>query len=164
LKFDSASGADAALQTLQDLQREQLIEIVDAAVVSWPAGDKKPKTRQLQNLAGIGALGGAFWGFLFGLIFFVPLLGLAIGAGAGAIAGAMTDVGIDDNLIKQIREQVIPGTSALFVLTQNAVTDRVRERLQSLQGHVEVIQTNLSEEQEARLREAFAEDGSTSAA
>jgi uncharacterized membrane protein len=158
LKFDSASGADGALQTLQDLQREQVIEVVDAAVVSWPVGDKKPKTRQLQNLAGVGALGGAFWGFLFGLIFFVPLLGLAVGAGVGALAGSMTDVGIDDNLIKQIREKVTPGTSALFVLAQNAVQDRVAERFQSQKGRVEVLQTNLSEDQEAKLRDAFGDE------
>jgi uncharacterized membrane protein len=158
LKFDSASGADQALQTLQDLQREQLIQVVDAAVVSWPAGDKKPKTRQLQNLAGVGALGGAFWGFLFGLIFFVPLLGLAIGAGVGALAGSMTDVGIDDNLIKQIREKVTPGTSALFVLAQDAVQDRVKQRFENLQGHVEVLQTNLSKEQEDKLRDAFGDE------
>jgi uncharacterized membrane protein len=156
--------ADTALQTLQDLQREQLIQILDAAVVSWPAGDKKPKTRQLQNMAGVGALGGAFWGFLFGLLFFVPLLGLAIGAGMGALAGSMADVGIDDNLIKQIRDKVTPGTSALFVLTQSAVQDRVAERFPSQKGRVEVLQTNLSEDQEAKLREVFGEEGSATPA
>jgi uncharacterized membrane protein len=158
LKFDSASGADDALHTLQDLQRENLIEVIDAAVVSWPAEAKTPKTRQLQNLAGAGAAVGAFFGFLLGLLFFAPLLGLAIGAGAGAVAGSMADVGIDDNLIKQIREKVTPGTSALFVLTQNAVPDRVQERFQSLHGHVEVLQTNLTRDQEAKLREVFGEE------
>jgi len=80
-KFDSPSGADDTEQILERLQREQLIQIADAATVSWPANAKKPKTRQLTNLAGAGALGGAFWGLLFGLLFFVPFLGLAIGAG-----------------------------------------------------------------------------------
>ena len=161
LKFDSAYGADDALHTLQSLQRDQLIEVLDAAVVSWPEDENKPKTRQLQNMAGAGALGGAFWGFLFGLIFFVPLLGLAIGAGMGALAGSMADVGIDDDMIRQIRKQVTPGTSALFVLSQNAVLDRVAERFQSQKGRVEVLQTNLSQDQEAILREIFGEEAST---
>jgi uncharacterized membrane protein len=161
LKFDSPNGADEALQTLEGLQREQLIQVLDAAVVSWPQGEKKPKTRQLQSAAGIGALGGAFWGFLFGLIFFVPLLGLAIGAGVGALAGSMADVGIDDNMIKQIREKVTPGTSALFLMSQDAVEDRVAERFQSVRGHVELLQSNLSREQEAKLREVFGEEAST---
>lgn len=155
-KFPSANGADEAIRTLEQLQSEELIKVVDGAVVSWPADKKKPRTRQLHNLAGAGALGGAFWGLLFGLIFFVPLFGLAIGAAAGALGGSLTDVGIDDDFIKRIREQVTPGTSALFALTSDAVIDRVRE---AFAGHqAELVETNLSAEEEAKLREAFAED------
>ena len=43
---------------------------------------------------------------LFGLIFFVPLLGMAIGAGMGALTGAMADVGIDDDFIRRIRDEI----------------------------------------------------------
>ena len=98
-KFDSPTGADDAVVTLESLAKQELIKIHDAATVSWAPDKKKPKTRQLHSLAGAGALGGAFWGFLFGLLFFIPLLGLAIGAAAGAIAGSLTDVGIDDDFI-----------------------------------------------------------------
>ncbi len=75
--------ADAMVDKLKALQSQQLITIQDAAVVTWEVSKKKPKTRQLNNLAGPLALGGAFWGMLFGLLFFVPLLGAAIGAGIG---------------------------------------------------------------------------------
>jgi uncharacterized membrane protein len=95
------------------------------------------------------------------LIFFMPLLGLAIGAGMGALAGSMTDVGIDDSPIEQIRDKVTPGTTALFVLAQDAVQDRVQHRFENLQGHVEVLQTNLSKEQEDKLRDAFGEETGT---
>ena len=74
-----------------------------------------------------GALGGTFWGMLFGLIFFVPLLGAAIGAGIGALAGSMTDVGIDDSFINSVKQRVTPGTSALFVLSSDAVIDRIKD-------------------------------------
>src|SRR5512138_2403705 len=104
-KYQSPDGADRALDILKQAQRDQLIEVHDAAVVSWPPDAKKPKTRELGNLTGAGALGGAFWGFLFGLIFFVPLLGMAIGAAMGALAGSLTDVGIDDDFIKTVREE-----------------------------------------------------------
>ena len=73
-KFDTASGADDATETLRQLSSQHLITIHDAATVRWDEGKKKPKTRQLANLTGAGALGGAFWGMLFGLIFFEPLL------------------------------------------------------------------------------------------
>jgi uncharacterized membrane protein len=103
-----------------------------------------------------GALGGGFWGLLFGLIFFVPILGLAIGAATGALFGSMADVGISDAFIKSIREQVTPGTSALFLLSSDAVMDRVKAEFGDAKA--ELISTNLSMEQEHALREAFAHD------
>ena len=104
---------------------------------------------------GGGALGGMFWGLLFGLIFLVPLLGAAIGAAMGALSGSLADVGIDDTFIKRARDEITPGTSALFVLSSNAVQDRVRE---AFAGHdIELLFTNLSREQEEKLRAAFGE-------
>ena len=86
-KFPTADGAQTMLYTLEGLQKQQLIQIQDGAIVTWPAGASKPKTNQLSQSAmtGAGALGGAFWGFLFGLLFFVPFFGLAVGAAVGAL-------------------------------------------------------------------------------
>jgi uncharacterized membrane protein len=155
-KFPIPNGAAIAEETLKDLQRMELITILDAATVSYPEGARKPKTRQLRSLAGVGALGGAFWGMLFGLIFFVPLLGMAIGAGMGALSGSMTDVGIDDAFIRRMREEIQPGTSALFVLSSGAVVDKVKEAFQGQQ--MVLVETNLSHEQEDKLREVFSEE------
>ena len=157
-KFDSAGGAGDTLVTLERLQKEELIQVLDGATVSWPEGKKKPKTEQLHNLKGAGALGGAFWGFLFGLLFFIPIFGLAVGAAIGALSGSMADVGIDDQFIAEVREKITPGTSALFLLTQNAIQDKIREEMSGLAGHVELLHTNLTNEQEAKLRDAFAEE------
>ncbi len=154
-RFDTAAGADQAVGTLEELAKQQLITVFDAATVSWPEGAKRPKTRQLHNLAGAGALGGAFWGLLFGLLFFVPLLGLAIGAAAGALSGSLTDVGIDDDFIKKTREQITPGTSALFVMSADAVMDKVAAAFAGQKP--ELLSTNLSDDQEKALREAFTE-------
>jgi uncharacterized membrane protein len=154
-RFDTPDGADNAVTTLERLSRQQLISVHDAATVSWQNGAKKPKTRQLRNLAGAGALGGAFWGMLFGLLFLVPLLGAAIGAAAGALAGRFSDYGIDDQFIKRIRDDVTPGTSALFVLTTDAVLDKVEEAFSGQRA--ELLFTNLSKDQEDALREAFAD-------
>jgi uncharacterized membrane protein len=156
LKFNRPDGAERVLGTLQQLQAQQLIQIQDAAIVTWETGKKKPKTRQLTSMTGAGALGGAFWGMLFGLLFFIPFLGLAIGAGMGALMGHFTDYGIDDKFINAVREKVTPGTSALFLLVGQVTTDRVLEAMKGEQ--IEVLETNLTAEQEAKLREAFAED------
>jgi uncharacterized membrane protein len=152
-KFSSPYGADDALATLEKLQSEQLIQVQDAAVVSWEPSRKKPKTRELHSMKKAGALGGGFWGLLFGLIFFVPILGLAIGAAAGALFGSLSDVGISDEFIGRVREKVTPGTSALFLLSSDAVMDRVKAEFKD--SNPELISTNLSAEQEAKLREAF---------
>ena len=157
LKFNDPYGADRVLLALEGLQEQQMINLEDAAVVSWPAGTKKPKTRQLHGTAGAGASWGAFWGFLIGLIFFMPFLGAAMGAAGGALGGSLNDVGIDDDFIRQVREKVTPGTSALFALTGGATApDRVIDELK--QYDFEIISTNLPEEQENKLREAFAQE------
>jgi uncharacterized membrane protein len=152
-KFPTALGAEQAEHTLEQLAKEELIKVHDAAIVTFPEGAKKPKTRQLQNMTTGGALGGAFWGLLFGLIFFVPLLGMAVGAGMGALTGAMTDVGIDDDFIRTSRDQITPGTSALFLMSSDAVLDKVKDAFAGQSS--ELIKTNLSDAQEAALREAF---------
>lgn len=155
LKFSDSNQADQVLAILQGLQKQQMIRILDAAIVRWPEGAKKPKTEQLTNLTGSGALGGAFWGMLFGLLFFVPFVGLAIGAAFGALGGHFADIGIDDTFINSVKSQVTPGTSALFLMSEGAVADRVVDAVKGID--FEVIATNLSAEEEAKLKEMFTE-------
>ena len=161
-KFETPEGAEQALAKLVALSKQQLVEVGDAAIVSWPVGAKKPKTKQAQNMTGAGALGGAFWGMLFGLLFFVPFLGLAIGAAMGALMGHFADYGIDDDFIKQVQAKVTEGTSALFLLTANATVDKVAAAFEGTK--MELIQSNLTHEQEDQLRAAFGEPGDEPAA
>lgn len=156
LRFSSPGGAESALSTMQELATQNLITIHDGAIVAWSEGKKKPKTRELNDLKSAGALSGAFWGLLFGLLFFVPLLGAAMGAAMGALAGSLADVGISDDFIAKVRDKVTPGTSALFLLTSDAVTDRV---LDAMKKHeFELLATNLSKDEEAKLRQAFEDE------
>lgn len=153
-KFKTPEGAEKALAKLGDLQKQEIVKVLDAAVVTWPAGRSKPKTYQAVSTVGIGALGGAFWGMLFGLIFLVPLFGLLVGAAAGALSGKFTDYGINDDFIKDLRDKVTEGTSALFLLTGQVTVDKVSEAFTPDEVG-ELIQSNLSVEQEAKLREDF---------
>jgi uncharacterized membrane protein len=153
-KFNSVKGAEEAAESLKMLTSQELITVHDAATVSWEEGAKKPKTEQLHNLTATGAMGGAFWGMLFGLLFFVPLLGAAVGAAAGALSASLADVGIDDKFIKRVRDKVTPGTSALFLLSSDAVVDKVKEEFAG-KSEPELVYTNLDSQQEAALREVF---------
>lgn len=156
LEFETADGAEKALNVVEDLRKKQLITLHDAAIVSWPEGKKKPKTKQLSNLTGTGALSGAFWGLLFGLIFFIPIFGLVAGATLGALTGSLADVGINDDFIRAVRSKVTEGTSALFLMTSGAVRDKVVEAAKGMK--FELIASNMSKEEEDKLRAAFAEE------
>src|SRR5688572_24360161 len=124
-KFDTSDGPRIALDLLRKLQDQQLITLRHTAYRYRQVDAKGPKTKHLGKLTGAGALGGAFGGLLFGLIFFIPVLGAAIGAGVGALAGSLSKAGIDDAFVQDVRESVTPGTSALFVMSEHAVVDRV---------------------------------------
>jgi uncharacterized membrane protein len=115
---------------------------------------KTPKTRQLHDSTKQGALGGAFWGMFLGLLFLVPFLGAAIGAVVGALSTSMIDMGISDQFIDGVKKKVTPGTSALFLLTDDDVVDRIETELKDMKP--ELIASNLSAKQEAELREVFA--------
>jgi uncharacterized membrane protein len=152
LAFNSEGGAKEALSVLSQLQKQELIKLSDAATVVRKI-DGKVKVRQAVDLVGAGALGGAFWGMLIGLIFLVPWLGLAIGAISGAIAGRLSDIGIDDKFIREVGTTIEPGHSALFMLVERMTEDRVLPELQRF--HPTVLRTNLSAEDEEKLKAAF---------
>lgn len=153
LKFSTVEGAEDALEQIKALKRHHLIKVLDFAIVTWPVGEKAPRTKQAVDLVATSTVSGTFWGMLFGMIFAVPLLGMAAGAAIGAVGGSFADYGIDDDFIKGVRSHVTEGTSALFLMTSEAVMDRVVDAMKTFQ--FEIIATNLSSEQEQKLRAAF---------
>ena len=100
---------------------------------------------------------GGLWGLLFGLLFFVPVLGIAIGAGIGALMGHFADYGISKDFIDSVKEKVVPGTSALFLMSSNANTEKVAEEVKKAGLKAELIQSNLSDEQAAELSKTFSD-------
>jgi uncharacterized membrane protein len=77
---------------------------------------------------------------------------MAVGAGAGAISGKLTDIGIDDNMMKDLAASFTPGNSALFVLVRKVTGDKVLERLKPFTGKGKVFKTSLSKDKEETLR------------
>ncbi|MDD4448106.1 MAG: DUF1269 domain-containing protein [Methanothrix sp.] len=154
LAFDTETSAGLMRDDLLKLQKEHLIGLEDAAVVIRNK-DGKVKVNQEVDMVGAGALGGAFWGLLIGLIFLVPIFGLVLGAAAGAIAGKYTNVGMDEQFIKEVGNTIQPGNSALFLLVRESTPDKVMDELRKYKN-VKVLKTSLSKEQEENLKEAFA--------
>ncbi|GAB3682519.1 DUF1269 domain-containing protein [Salinarchaeum chitinilyticum] len=153
LAFEDETGAEAMRERMFDFQKRELITLEDAAVVVRNE-DGKTHVKQAHSLVGSGALGGGFWGLLIGIIFWMPWLGMAIGAVTGALSGKFTDIGIDDEFIEEVEEKVEPGTSALFLLARDVRLERIEQELDDVD--FEIIETNLSPEDETQLREALA--------
>src|SRR5262245_4979263 len=131
--FNDEATAFEMRAALVKMQKEYLIEIEDAVVVTR---DHQGRTRldQAVNLTAAGAVGGGFWGMLIGLIFLNPLLGAVVGAGAGALSGRFQDIGLDDQMMKDIGQSFKPGTSGLFVLVRKATVDKVMTGLKDFVG------------------------------
>src|SRR5262249_41795604 len=102
------------------------------------------------------ACDGAFWGLLFGWVFFVPFVGAAFGAAIGALAAHFSEHGISRNFLELVRSKVTEGSSALFLLLGNAATDQIVQAFKA-GPKFEVIATNLSTEQDEKLKAAFAQ-------
>lgn len=156
--FDAEADAFALRQELGAAQKEYLLKLEDAVVVTRPT-EGEYQLHQALNLTGAGALTGTFWGGLIGLLFLNPLAGAAIGAASGALAGSATDYGINDDFIRQIGKTVPVGSGAVFILAQDFNLDKLMPRLEKYEGRARVIQTSLSDADEARLREALAGTG-----
>ncbi len=149
IAYDDEFKAEEVRLTLAKLQVEHLIELEDAAVVVKDE-QGKIKLKQAVNLTSAGAASGGFWGLLIGILFFNPLLGAAVGAASGALAGAFTDIGVDDNFIRELGETLQPKSSALFVLVRKVTPDKVLEEVGKFGG--KVLRTSLTKDEESQLQ------------
>jgi len=152
--FEDEATAFEMRAKLVRMQKDYLIDLEDAVVVTK---DQKGNTRldQAVNLTSAGAIGGGFWGLLIGLIFLNPLLGALIGAGAGALSGKLSDIGLNDRMLKDIGNSFKRGSSGVFVLFRKATSDKVLEGLKEFTGKGKVFQTSLSKDDEHALREVL---------
>jgi uncharacterized membrane protein len=152
IAYDSVATAQAARAKLVELQGRYLIELGDAVVAEREA-DGGVKLHQPVNLTAVGAASGGMWGALIGMLFLNPLLGAAVGAGAGALSGKFTDLGINDQFMKDTAAALAPGSAALCVLVRKVTADKVLPEMAPFGG--KVLQTSLSAEQEAKMDAAL---------
>ena len=149
-RFDEPDAAGTAERQLRDAEADGIVTVVDSAVVSWPAGAKRPTTRHSEDDEQRREAGwGALWGLLFGALFFMPLLGAAAGAGLGALHQALGRVGITKEQMDTLRWQITEGTSALFLVTDAADLDKLGERLRGTSWVL--IDSDLTDVEQARL-------------
>ncbi len=150
--YDDPFKAEEVHLMLRKMQREYLIDLEDA-VFAVKDQNGKVKLHQSMNLTAAGAVTGGFWGSLIGLLFLNPLLGMAMGAAAGAVSGAMTDLGINDDFMKDLAATLKPNSSVLFVLVRHMTPDKVMDELHGTGG--KILKSSLSHEDENKLQSAM---------
>jgi len=158
----SEEQAKEALRRLNQMQKEHLITVLDAAIVTRDRRGDRVRVEQTNDLVTAGAYNGGFWGLLLGLIFANPLVGLAtgaIGAGIGALIGTTADIGINDDFMRQIGSQLNPGNAVLFLMVSDITPDKVLERLSDLD--MRLVTSSLTHDEEETLRRALGEHAKT---
>ena len=85
----------------------------------------------------------------------MPLFGFAVGAASGALSGKFSDIGLDDNMMKDVAQSLAPGSSALFLLVRRATVEKVLDGLKPYVSKGKLFKTSLSADDEAALRAAI---------
>jgi uncharacterized membrane protein len=152
--YDDQGTAERALETVQQLESQLVIQADEVAAISRdPEGRLHVHSGHGAGATVGGAAVGSFWGFLFGLLFFIPFAGLAVGAGMGALFGHFGEKGIDKTFQQQVRDHLKPGTSALFMVIDQVTPDKAIAALQQYGGTV--IRTSLSDDDTRKLQDAL---------
>jgi uncharacterized membrane protein len=151
-KFETPEGAAHAASVLEDAERDGLVKIVDHAVMSWPPGADKPESHHKHDNPKRGAAWGALWGILTGALFAIPVAGAVAGVAIGALAKSTEGTGITKDDLARIRTEVVEGTSALFLVTEDANLDRLGDRFRF---DTTLITTNLTDAERDTLMETF---------
>lgn len=150
--FDSEDDAFAALKGMRGIEHGGGIAFEDTAVVVHHADGRMEVKNEASGATETGAVvGGVIGAFVFALF---PVAGIALGAAAGAGIGSMLHKGVSGEFVDDVKRQLPPGKSALFLVIKDADADMAIASLRRFHG--EVIQTNLDSETEQALRDALA--------
>ena len=151
LSFNSEDDARNALASLRGLEKAGQIHFEDTAIVAHGTDGEFAVKNEASGTTETGAVVGAVLGGLLFVVF--PIAGIALGAAAGAGVGALLGNGVDGDFVKEVKEQLPPGKSALFLVIKDANADATIPALRRFHG--EVIQTTLDEDTESALRDAM---------
>lgn len=128
-RFSGTEGADEAVITLKELDAKELIDLQDVTVLRWPHYALQPQTQEH-----VTAEGSKVTSF---------------------VQKKLKHEMIDSSMIESVKGDMMPGTSALVVLSSDAAIDKVANAFKGRQ--IQLIRSDLSVQQQDQIRAAFGE-------
>jgi uncharacterized membrane protein len=123
-RFAGTEGADTAVMRLKQLDSQDLINVMDVAVLRWPEYAPEPMTQEHVTEQGSSKM--------------------------ASLVRRLQHPVIDGSMIESVRSDLRPGTSAMVLLSSDAQIDAV---VHAFEGQpMELIRTDLSVPEQDRLR------------
>jgi len=128
-RFTGTEGADEAVGTLKQLDAQELIDLQDVTVLRWPRYALEPQMQE--HVTDEGSKMASF------------------------VQKRLKRELIDSSMIESVKGDMMPGTSALVVLSSDAAIDKVASAFKDRQ--IQLIRSDLSVQQQDQIRAAFGE-------
>jgi uncharacterized membrane protein len=153
IAYDNPGRAVEVRSKLRKLQKEQVIDLEEVLVA---VKDEEGEVSLLQTYKPVatGTGKGGFWNTLVGLVLMNPVLGMSTARGSNAVSNALTEVGIDEDFMRDLTATFQNGSSVLFALIRSAASpEKVLAELRGTGGRV--LETELAHEMEEKLQAAL---------
>jgi uncharacterized membrane protein len=129
--YGTEDGAHAALKDFQSAQRSGAIDLIDAAVIVHTADDKVRFEETADPSGKKWATRGAIAGGIVGLIFPPSIIvSAAVGGGAGGLWGKVRDKGFKDADLREIGDNLPPGSSAIIAVAEDRMVEQLERGLE----------------------------------
>ena len=154
IRVDDALVAQEASIAMIRLERRGSLKIDDMAIVN-KTPDNRVHIHQTRDMTtGQAAATGGLWGALIGLAVAAPFIGAAIGAAAGGLFTKLRDIGIDDDQMRNLGDQLNSGEAALFILIEDFQLAHLLAEFRRFEGRL--LHSTFDSDHTSQIQEALA--------
>ncbi|RPI27728.1 MAG: DUF1269 domain-containing protein [Chloroflexota bacterium] len=152
ITFEDENQALQVLQSLRNLEHEELLNIKDASVIVKDGEGKVHITNMVESGVKIGAVTGGTLGLLIGGLLF-PVAGILMGVAGGALLGKTFNTGVDKKFVEEVRDSLTPRSSAILFIVGSEHVGLLISALEPYSG--KIYQSSFDSEAEAGIRDAL---------
>ena len=159
ISFDDPLRAQEFLIAAARLQKNDEIQLHDAVIIRREQDGTSHVRETTDVTPGRAGVGAGVWGLLLGTLFGGPIGGLVVGAasaGGGALYAKLVDTGVKDATVKELREAVPPGRTALALLVSHVSVAALQRELARF-PNAALVETDLPPAAVNAVQEALAE-------